>query len=560
MSVESTNFEGLPVAGRGLRSELADLTWLQGRLLSGALRRGDGRARSRILTGLLIFIAVLPSVGGMSLGLLLLLRSGPPELADRVLAVGGAFLILLWMAAPLTARPFLEGISLPKLLPYPLSFAGLAIASILGNAVGLLGLATLPLLIAAVLGLSRGPLSLLAAILPAAIFFGLLLALESVATTLYDLLAEDRRLRGALTFLLFLLPLLAYLEQVGLPSVAADEAPAFFSPRALTTRLSSWLPGAWLARALRSAGQGEPLHWALASLGLLAALLLALLLALRLMRRLFLGELLRGRRMLHRKESRGLREARRIPWLSTRGSRQLAGLLRKDWLCFRRSPMSLRLSFLPILFGGMAYFLARAGELGSRPSVLGLALGGFAAFLVASIASNSFGLIDHVGIGSLLLSPAPRSLILASQGLLTSALVLGMAGITGLGGAIGSGSWQVLPAALAAALALGMILIGTAHISSVHFPLFVDQERGQSQFNSQALGASLLMMLAGPLLCAPPLAAVLLTGWLWPSALALAILGAFAYALTAYVLQQRLALRAMRRREPEILASIVDQA
>ena len=541
---------------RPLRAELADLIWLQRRLLAASLRRGDSRSRARVLTVLFLLAAFLPSAATLSIGLLITLRRAEPELATRVVSVGFSFLFLFWAAAPLTAQPLLEGLNLPRLLTHPVSLRGLALGNLMGSAFGLLGLISLPLLAAAVAGATRGPISGLAAILASGLFFALLTVAKSVSTLLFDLLAEDRRLRGLVSSLTIALPLSMYLEQAGLSRPGSEGMP-FFAPEALTTRLSAWMPGGWYARALRAGIEADVSGWTLVVLLFGGAILVGAALHQRLLRRLHLGEILRGR---HRAaKARGsLAPDASAGRLDAPRWRVIRGLLHKDILATRRSPLSLRLAFLPPLFAVLGFFMARGGELPVAPAILGLGIGGFCAFTVASIGTNSFGLIDHIGVASLFSSPAPRRSILLSQGLVLLALELALAAFGGAGAAVGSASWAALPAALASALGVGLVLTGIAHVASVLFPIYMDLERGQNQANQRSFAASFLMMLGGPLVLALPIGLPIAAAFLAPARLPGLLVAAGLYCLIVYALLLELAARLLPAREDRILRIIVE--
>ncbi|MCB0217866.1 MAG: hypothetical protein H6648_00840 [Caldilineae bacterium] len=541
---------------RPLRSELADLFWLQRRLLAASLRRGDSRSRARVLTVLILLISFLPSAAMLSIGLLITLRGTEPQLSARVVSVGFGFLFLIWAAAPLTAQPLLEGLNLPRLLTQPISLRGLALGSLVGSAFGLLGLISLPFMASAVAGAARGPVSGLAAIAASGLLLALMVVVKSVSTLLFDLLAEDRRLRGLVSALTVGLPLLVYLEQAGLTRPGVEGMP-FFAAEALTTRLATWLPGGWYARALRAGIEADPGSWTRSLLPFGVALPAGLIVHQWLLWRLHQGELPQSRARANRSpvDDRSSLVSGRLDGARWR---VLRGLLRKDILSTRRSPLSLRLAFLPPLFAVLGFFVSRSGEMPTTPAILGLGVGGFCAFTVASIGTNSFGLIDHLGVASLLLSPAPRRSILLSHGIVLLALALALAVFGGAGTALGTGDPKALVAALAAALGVGLVLTGIAHVASVLFPVYMDLERGQNQANQRSFAASFLMLLGGPVALAAPIGLPLATVFLAPAWLPGALAAAALYCLVAYGLLLELATRLLPAREERILRIIVE--
>lgn len=544
--------------GSRLAGELRDILWLQRKLLVNALLRGETQGRTRLLTALLLLVAFLPTVAFVSIGLLLALRGMDPSDSERIVAVAFTFLLFIWAAAPLTAQPIFEGIHLSRLLCLPVSFAGLSLGGILASAFGLLSLLSLPLLAASVAGSARGPISGLAGLLSAALLFVLLNMVKAVSTTVFELLAEDRRLRGAFAFVATLLPLAFYLEQIGMPREFEEGGMPFFAPDALSTRLAQWLPGGWYAAAVRSASLGDWRGWLLAIALLLAFCLTAFVLQLGLMRRLHLGELVKSKGRSRRRE-RLAGDVRRLPFLSQADSRVLGGLLRKDLLNLRRSPITLRLSFLPLLFTPMAFYMGRmALEASPGPLPLMIGIGALSALMTSAIGMNAFGLFDHKGVASLLLAPASRRLILLSHGLTGMGLCLGLTAVVGLGAALGMSDFRLLPLALGTAGLVQLCLGGLSHVTSVRFPIYIDLERGQTEANQRSFAATFLLFLGGPLLLLPLIGPLAFTALLAPNQLPVALTAVTIYALMAYVLQLRLAERMMPAREADIIAAIVE--
>jgi hypothetical protein len=544
--------------GRGLRSELRDILWLQRRLLFNALRRGETQGRTRLLTAVLLLVAFLPTVAFASIGLLLTLRGMAPAESERIVAVGFTFLFFIWAAAPLTAQPIFEGIHLSRLLTLPISFAGLALGGIVASAFGLLSILSLPLLAASVAGAARGPASGIAILFSAGLLFVALNMVKAISTSTFELLAEDRRLRGAFTFIATLLPLAIYLEQIGMPREFEEGSMPFFAPDAWSTRLAHWLPGGWYAAAVRSASVADWSAWILAILLLAAFTLAAFGLQIGLMRRLHLGEMVKGKTR-SRKRERVASDTRKLPFVSIQESRVLSGLLRKDFLNLRRSPITLRLSFLPLLFTPMAFYMGRmALEESPGPLPLMIGIGALSALMTSAIGMNAFGLFDHKGVASLLLSPASRRLILLSQGLTGMGLCLGLATVVGLGAALGMSDFGLLPITLGTAVLVQLCLGGLGHITSVRFPIYIDLERGQTEANQRSFAATFVLFLGGPLLLLPLIGPVALTAFLAPNRLALALTSAFIYALMAYALQLRFAERMMPAREADIIAQIAE--
>lgn len=539
-------------------SAVGHLFWLQRRILLNGLLRGDARSRGRLLFTGLVLLGALPYVSIATVGLYVALRSVDPGTAERILAVGLGALMLFWAMAPLTGQPLMESVGYLRLLHHPLSLLSLALGGQLSGAFSLLGLISAPILLAAALGTARGPLQTLAALVTMVLVGWLFLTLKAVSTLLADLASEDRRLRTVASVLLMAGFLLVYFDQMGLQRMADNSAPGFFRPDALSTRLAAWLPAGWAARALMGLPRGDTIAW-LSLTALLAALAIALVpLQLLLLRRLLWGDLLRGGPVASRVSSR-LGERPTLPGLGLRRSRVLWGLLRKDWLTLQRSPMTLRLSFLPILFGFMAWQASRSADLQQAPpALIALAIGGMAGFVSGSMGNNRFGMYDHLGTGTLLASPAPRVLILLAHGvaqLLTTGL---LALACAAGNYLAVRSLQGPALIMAAAAAAGLVITGLGQLCSVRFPTFVDLERGRAETNQASFAGVLVLLLGSPLLLAPSIGALFAVTLLRPAWLPMTVVGALLYGAVLYFLLLALSARMLPNQEPNLLKVLVD--
>ncbi len=544
-------------AGAALKT-VGHLFWLQRRLLLNGLLRGDARSRGRLLLTGLILLGTLPYLAVGTVGLYIALRSVDPGTAERILAVGMGALLMFWAMAPLTGQPLLENVGYLRLLHQPLSLLSLALGGQFSGLFSLLGVISAPVLLAAALGTARGPIQTMAALLTVVLVGWIMLTLKAVSTLLADLASEDRRLRTLASFLLMVGFLVVYFDQMGLQRMAANSSPGFFRPDALSTKLATWLPAGWAAHALLSLSRGDMGAWMAMTL-LLAVLGAALVpLQLLLLRRLLWGDLLRGGAMATGPAGT-LRERPILPGLGAQRSRILWGLLRKDWLTLQRSPMTLRLSIVPILFGFMAWQVSRSADMEhAPPALIALAIGGMAGFVSGSMGNNRFGMYDHVGTGTLLASPAPRHLILFSHGLLQ----LVTTGVIAL--ACAAGSYLARPSLLApllilsAAAAAGLVITGLGQLCSVRFPTYVDLERGRAETNQSSFAGVLVILLGSPLLLAPSMGVLVAAALLRPSWLPACILAALIYGAVLYLILLTVSARMLPDREPTMLKVLVD--
>lgn len=534
------------------------LLWLQRRLLFNGLRRGDVRSRGRLLLTSLILLGALPYLAVGTVGLFIALRSMDPATSQRVLAVVFSALLLFWTMAPLTGQPLMESVGYLRLLHQPLSLMSLALGGQAGGLFSLMGLITVPVLLSAALGMARGPGQTLAALLTMALLGGILLTLKAVSTLLADLASEDRRLRNLASFVLLAVFLSVYLDQVGLQRLSSSTPPGFFRADAWSTRLAAWLPSGWAAQALINLAGSDYTGWLTLTLALVAVGVVLVPVQLVLLRRLLWGDLLRRAAPKDQPGER-LRERPNIPGLGAQRSRMLWGLLRKDWLTMRRSPMTLRLSIVPLIFGFMAWQFSRSADLKDAPTaVIALAIGGMAGFISGSLGNNRFGMYDHVGTGTLLASPAPRGLILLSQGLLQLLTVL----IIGLACAVGSYMAHRSIAepllVLTAALASGLAITGLCQVCGIRFPTYVDLERGRAETNQASFAGVLVLLLGSPVLLAPSLGTLMAAAFFRPSWLPWLIPCALVYGAGLYLVLLVLSARWLPRREPELLKVLVD--
>ncbi len=547
--------QGAPV-GATLRHFL----WLQGRLLRNGLMRGDARSRGRLLLTGMLLLSVIPTVTIGTIGLYFALRTMGADTAQRVLSVAMGALLLMWALAPLTGQPLTESVGYLRLLHHPVRPLSFLFGGQVSALLSLLGLISLPILTSSAVALADGPVSLLAAMLSLAAFVWLCVSVKCLATLLTDLLSEDRRLRNLTSFLLMLAFMALYLDQVGIGHMDSLEGgPGFFRQGAWSTVLAGWLPSGWTARALLASADGRYGAWLLGT-SAVAGLALALIpLQALLLRRLLWGDLPHATAEGHAASDGLRRDGGRLPGLGMADSRRLKALLRKDWLVQKRSPMTLRLSILPLLFGFMAWQAGRADDLDGLPAVLlPVAIGAMAGFVSGSLGNNRLGMVDHIGTGTLLASPAPRRLILLAHGLSQLLLTGILAGACGVGLLLGRGVWADLGPLLIAAAATGGVVTGLGLISSVRFPTYVDLERGRAETNQASFAGVLLLLLGVPLLMSPLVGGFAVAAIFRPALLPWLLPVALVYGLGFFLLGLNVANRLLPGQESRLLEVLVD--
>lgn len=543
-----------------MTSDLRTLLWLQRRLLRNALRRGSAQDTGRLVGVAVLGLLMLPVIVVFSAGMAVGLRFADADLTATIVAAVFSLLLLMWLLTPASSQQLTEPLDLPKLFAQPIGFRSMVVGSLLVNGASLAALATGVFLIAAIAGATRALWQPLPMLIPALLFLLALIVLKALIDDILGLAAEDRRLR-LIFILISLLPVvfIIYFQVSFQAGFITNDAPP--DPLALLKRLDSlrWLsllPSGWLAQALLGVRQAAWERWLAWNLALLALIGAGLVLHVRLMRQLYFGNLFRMAVRQKAPTAAALRPARRLPLLSAPVSASLLALLRKDWLNFIRSPMTARLFFLPILLAVMAYFLSFP----AAPAwALGLGIGGFAAFMVTMQMHNQICTYDHVGVGALALSPAPRRLALLSYALLNLGIVAALAAAGGIASLLRRHDPSLIPIAIATALLAQTIFNGLTHLTSLVFPYYMDLERGQAAMNEAK--ASFFTFFAAflgmPLLGGPIFLLLALTFALAPAYIGPAALLALLYALLGYGLLLYLAGRLFPSREEKLVETML---
>lgn len=545
-----------------MSSDLRTLLWLQRRLLRNALRRGSAQDTGRLVGVLLLGLLMLPVVVMFSVGMGVGLRFADAELTGTIVAVVFSFFMLIWLITPASSQQMTEPLDLPKLFQHPIGFRSLVVGGLLINGASLASLATVVFLFAAIAGATRAVWHPLPMLVPALLFLLGLIVLKALIDDILSLAAEDRRLR-MIFILISLAPvlLLVYGQlsfQIGFINNDAPPDPLALLERLDILRWLSFLPSGWLAQALLNVRQGAWERWLAWNLALLVLIGLGLMLHLRLMRQLYFGNLFRMAVRQKPVTTVALRPSRRLPFFSAQTSSNLLALLRKDWLNFARSPMTARLFFLPILLGLLAYFF-------SFPEApiwaIGLGVGGFAAFMVTMQGHNQICTYDHVGVGALALSPAPRRLALFSYAVLNLGVVAAMALFGGVASLVRHHDPVVILIAVLASLLAQTILNGLSHLTSLVFPYYMDLERGQAGMNeAKSSFFTVFTVILGIPLLAGPIFLLLALAWaLAPAYIGLAILLALVYAVAGYAILLYLAGRLFPSREERLVETMLSR-
>jgi hypothetical protein len=417
--------------------------------------------------------------------------------------------------------------------------------------------------------MARGLLSVLPIAISALLFLAATLVIKALIDDVFDLIAEDRRLR-MLALVIALLPVIVLVggqfyfqssvigfngEQVqGINSVA--DLNRFIVDTNLS-RYLIWQPGGWIARAAAAAAQGAYGSWLLWTGALLAFVLVGYAVHYGLLRRLFFGELVRVRARQRASDERVRAAGPRLPLVAAQTSQAFWGLLRADWAGFIRNPYTIRMAIAPVILGMMAVVFG--STMPGPPAFFAALIGAMAVLvLTMSYAHNIFGILDSPGLGSVLMAPVHLRLLLLSHNLLLTAAVVALAIGVGLLVGLINRDWQGLLALVGAALLVQFPMLSVCNLTSVYMPYKIDLEKGRAAANeSRTSFIAVFGVMAGAfVLTAPTVILVLvpwqLLGWpLLPGVVAAALYEAVVYALTFWW-----AGRALEQRGPQIMAEI----
>src|SRR6202167_4133209 len=241
------------------------LVQLKLRLVLNALRSSNAARTSFILS---TFFAVVVAAGGFSV---LSLFRGLSASVDLTTVIFTAF-ALGWLVLPIFAFG-LDGTLDPATVAlYPLRTRPLAVGLLAASAAGAWPAANLIALLGVTVGLARGPLGLLVAVVAVVLQVLFCITLARLVTTSMASLLRSRRGKDLGVFLF--IPIFALIELLGqvIPNAAARGGITAASFAGVDAWMR-WLPPGLAAHAIPDASDGHP-RTALARLGLRAARLI----------------------------------------------------------------------------------------------------------------------------------------------------------------------------------------------------------------------------------------------------------------------------------------------
>jgi ABC-2 type transport system permease protein len=243
------------------------LVQLKLRLLLNALRSSTAAQTSFIIS---TFFAVVVAVGGFYV---LALFRGNSASVDLTTVIFTAF-ALGWLTLPIMATG-LDGTLDPATLAiYPLRTRPLAVGLLAASATGAWPLANLLAMLGVTVGLARGGLGLLVAVVAVALQVLFCITLARLVTTSMARILRSRRGKDLAVFLV--IPIFALVELLGqvVPRAAAEGGITAASFTGVDAWMR-WLPPGLAAHAIKDASDGHP-GTALARLALLAAIIIVL--------------------------------------------------------------------------------------------------------------------------------------------------------------------------------------------------------------------------------------------------------------------------------------------
>ncbi|MCB0252693.1 MAG: hypothetical protein KDI55_03085 [Anaerolineae bacterium] len=554
-------------------TEIKNLLWLQWRLMVASVRSGQKQDVLRIIGYVLLALIVIPALIIFNALLIWIYRSLAPWPASELVTIVMSFIILMWLLTPASNTQMVEPFSMPKLFSFPISLNGLVLGSLVVNFFSVGFLATLPFILAVTAGMVRSIPGILPMLISVTLFLSMLLVLKSLIDDIFDLIAEDRRLRTigimvALVPVIFIVGGQLYFQsRFVIPNAGAAESFDEFANLAMgnpnsflwdirLSRYLIWQPGAWLGKAAGAAAVGRYDQW-IAWTALLAAFVVLGYFAHRYMlSKLYFGELVRVQAK-GQSSNRKLRAAGpRLPFVSAASSQALWALLAADWRGFKRNPYTIRMAIGPVILGIMAVFFSSTMP-GSASGIA--ALLGFTAVTTVTLSygHNVFGILDSPGLGTVLLAPVPARWLLVSHNLLLTALVAVMSFGAGILAGIVKRDPSAPFAALGAAMLVQLITLSVCNFTAVLLPYKVDLEKGRAASNeSRTSLISVFAVMGGMgLLLMPIIITLVGSGLVLKNVIPGGVL-AIVYAGVVYAGTTLMAGQLLESRGPSVLAEI----
>jgi hypothetical protein len=555
--------------------EVGTLFWLQWKLTLSTLRSRRTRHRSGAVRMLLLILQVLFSVPialGMAFGLGAGIALLTPQAAFEVTILANTLIALLWMLTPgAYSSQILERFEMSRLFVHPIRPGSIVMGSTLISLLTATGLWTIPLLIAQILGLAwHVPLALPFILLASVPLFLFLTLLVRIVEDVFDLIANDRRLRSLMLFLISIPFMLLSFTQLGVQFLTDDfsEVPSFLEDYIDVERLAEaeglsevieiirpsqwllWLPPGWVTAGMAYAVVGmwgrAVLFLVLGTLTVLGLLGLHAFVTLRLMRGAAVTV--------------GTSKVRRSPSMTLPVPSTLGALLAKDLRHLWRNPMPRRLIFgILVMVVMIGFSLSRlphgpsSGAAARRIPIelLFLLLVMVSMTLNVGLSANYFGTIDREGFGSLMVTGIDRRLVILSANLVTLLLAVVAYGLPLIVVLMMQGTWDMLPLLLFLAVTMQISSTPAYTLAAILAP-----SRASLSAGMQRQGGNIWGLIAWGVSSLPVAILVLVPRYFNPAFLWVTIPFCTVYTLGIYIITLKPLAGLMLRRESALFEAI----
>lgn len=478
--------------------------------------------------------------------------------------VMGIVLCLLWLAwiiLPVFAFRTNEGLDLARLLIFPLSRRDLVASALIGTLLDGPSYVTLPFFVAMIVGWIGTPWQLLVLVPAIVMAYCMMMASGQLVLTTSTGLLRSRRFRDLTIVLLSLLGSSCYVVNRGIEAWlrAADTSGLEGLEPLLYLR---WLPPGACAQAVASAGAGnwgEALLW----LGYAGAWLAVLLWAWwKVLERMTTGasawnlplpEAKKASRPRTRLSDRVA--AIGFGWLPAPARASMVKELKLIWRVPQRRIGLLQSILAPFVLI-FAVFFGDMSALRRLPEWTAMGLPAIILFAAWGLSSNMLGM-ESRGLGTLILTPAPRWQIFTGKGiayglvaLIPTTFYAAILGYTARSPLIIFG---MIAAAGTALTVIGVNMIACIYIT---FPFDESVTTRQRSGGSCSTGLAQVILLPIAMAIAGLPTTLPMAAGIWFNLPALIPIGAFggiAYAITLFVWATRYAGRLLTEREPEVL-------
>lgn len=420
------------------------------RLIAGNLRGDTMRQVGFVFT---VIAAVMVGAGGFLL--MSLLRLAPPEVAVDAGMVLFTLLTVIWVVGPLLVFGVDETLDPARLTLFPLTARQMAAGMFAASATGPWPLASLFLLLGAVVGLARGPAGVLIGLVAVVLQAALCLVASRAVTTGLSRLLRTRRGRDVLAVGVVFVILLTQLPNLLLNRGLGGEPREFLSGLATVVR---WGPPGMAAHAIADGallGLAEVVVVGLVVLGL---------------GRLWIAALRKA--MVTADSSTQLGSVRRSRFDGLLPGGALGAVVAKELKYVRREPRGRMGWMAAIGFSGVLMFSLSSGPHGLEGSALAVAPACIGALMIGLQASNAFGIDGRALWMNAIVYASARDMRtdFAGRHLAISLVAIPLLAVLSVAAALVAGHLPWALPALLTASGLLLVSLGVGAVTSVILP------------------------------------------------------------------------------------------